>query len=130
MPNNGIPVEKKARGKILDRIWSRIWRQAGGRPVVDCFLQIGTGCIVEYGYTDTRIAEGQELFNRTESARSTQLKAIAAKDQKFRDATELKNKAYDKLLAWWKKFSTVVDVAVEENPQLKEQISIVTPTTK
>jgi len=188
--------------------------------------------IVEYGYTDARIAQGQDLFNQTEAARSTQLKAIAAKNQKFRestqlrkeiddrylhylvigreefkdnphilsllgfnrprkrkinswreqvnllydnrsepgvlegfakhaitaeeldaqkqkltdwdnlnadiktaksvaeDATETKNKVYDKLLAWWKKFSTVVDVAVEENPQLKEQISVVTPTTK
>jgi len=188
--------------------------------------------IGEYGYTDARIAEGRQLFNQTEQARSEQLKAIAAKDQKFREgtqlreeideqythflvigreefkdnphilallglkgqrkrtinawreqvnqlydntgetgvpegfanhnitpedlnaqkqkltdwdnliadvktakseaenATESKNKVYKKLLAWWKKFSIMVDLAVEEYPQLKEQISIVTPTTQ
>ncbi|MCP5105165.1 MAG: hypothetical protein GY950_17380 [bacterium] len=188
--------------------------------------------IEQYGYNDVRIADGRKLFNDTETARGDQLKAIAAKDQKFRDAAELreeihddymhmvvigreefkkdshmlallglngprketiatwrgqvnqlygntgepgvsegyanhnitteildakkqkltnwdsliadikaakseaesategKNKVYRKLLSWWRGFARVVDVAVEENPQLKEQISVVTPTTK
>lgn len=188
--------------------------------------------IADYGYNDTRIANGRELFDQTEAARAKQLKTIAAKDQKYREATQLrteihdkymyyvvigreefkgnkhilavlglkgqrketinawreqvnqlyantgepgvlegfanhsitpeeldaqkqkltnwdnmmadvkeaksvaegatedKNKVYKKLLGWWKNFAKMVDVAVEENPQLKEQISVVTPTTQ
>jgi len=188
--------------------------------------------IADYGYNDTGIAKGRELFDQTETARGDQLKAIAAKEQKYReatqlreeihnrymhyvvigreefkdnkhilallgikgsrkkrmdawreqvnqlyantgepgvlegfashtitpeelnaekqkltdwdnlmadakearsvaeDATESKNKVYKKLLKWWNNFAKMVDLAVEENPQLKEQISVVTPTTQ
>lgn len=189
-------------------------------------------CIERYGYKEDRIAEGKTLFDETEAARAAQLKAIAAKDQKYRDATALreeihkeymhlvvigreefknnqhilavlglkgprkgtidawreqvnqlyantgepgvlegfanhnitietleaqkqklttwdnlvadikkakstaekatedKNKIYKKLLAWWRDFLKIVAVAVKENPQLKEQMSVVTPTTQ
>jgi hypothetical protein len=188
--------------------------------------------IERYGYKEDRIAEGKTFFDGTETARAAQLKAIAAKDQKYRDAAQLrkeihkeymhlvvigreefkhnqhilavlglkgrrkntidawreqvnqlydntgepgvlegyanhnitietleaqkqklttwdnlvadikkakstaekatedKNKIYKKLLAWWRDFLKIVAVAVKENPQLKEQMSVVTPTTQ
>jgi hypothetical protein len=42
-------------------------------------------------------------------------------------ATELKDKAFKELLKWWRGFVKVVDVALQDDPQLKEQINIVVP---
>ena len=69
--------------------------------------------------------EAQKLELTTWDNLNAEVKKLKAEAEK---ATEDKNKAYKKLLAWWRDFSKVVDVALKENPQLKEQISKVTPT--
>lgn len=57
-------------------------------------------------------------------------KAIADRNEakaEAEKATELKNKAFKELLAWWRGFVKVADVALQDDPQLKEQINIVVP---
>jgi hypothetical protein len=57
-------------------------------------------------------------------------KAIADRNEakaEAEKATELKNKAFKELLKWWRGFVKVVDVALQDDPQLKEQINIVVP---
>jgi hypothetical protein len=60
-------------------------------------------------------------------------KAIADRNEakaEAEKATQLKDKAFKELLNWWRGFVKVVDVALEKDPQLKEQINIVVPTIK
>ena len=57
-------------------------------------------------------------------------KAISDRNEakaKAEKATKLKNKAFKELMKWWRGFVKVVDVALQDDPQLKEQINIVVP---
>lgn len=68
-----------------------------------------------------------------ETGKQELLEAIAADDRKMsargdsENATQLKNEAYDDLLAWMKDFYQVVEMAYKKNPQLKEKVRIVVP---
>ncbi|MCP5046387.1 MAG: hypothetical protein GY940_04395 [bacterium] len=43
-------------------------------------------------------------------------------------ATQLKNDAYKLLMEWWKEFKKIVNIALKNDPQLKEQIYVVAPS--
>ncbi len=86
------------------------------------------------------VLEGYASFNITPEALAAGKQAVldaeaglAAKKKAKADAekaTELKNKAYKELLSWWSKFLKVVHIALEEDPQLKEQVHIIVPFLK
>lgn len=68
-----------------------------------------------------------------ETGKQEVLDAMAADDYKIsakgdaEHATQLKNEAYNDLLAWMKDFYNIVEMAYKKNPQLKEKVRIVVP---
>jgi hypothetical protein len=68
-----------------------------------------------------------------ETGKQEVLEAMAADEYKIsakgdaEHATQLKNEAYDDLMAWMKDFYNIVEMAYKKNPQLKEKVRIVVP---
>ncbi|MCP5055038.1 MAG: hypothetical protein GY940_48175 [bacterium] len=77
-----------------------------------------------YNITPEALAAGKQTVLDAEAARAERKLAKANAEK----ATEVKMKAYKKLLAWWRNFIKVVEVALQEDPQLKEQVHIVVPS--
>jgi hypothetical protein len=81
--------------------------------------------MVAYNVTAEQIQAAEQLLTDTKEADKNQEK-LKADSQ---DATELKNKAYRTFKNWMKGFIKVMTVALQDSPQMKEKLGIVTPST-
>jgi len=79
-----------------------------------------------HSITREDLEAGEQAVLAWEQAIAERNKAKAEAER----ATELKDKAFKKLLIWWRSFVKVVDVALQGDPQLKEQVNIVVPSVK
>ncbi|MCP5053158.1 MAG: hypothetical protein GY940_38690 [bacterium] len=86
---------------------------------------LGTPGVLEayarHSITPEALTGNKQSFTdvKTAIAERNRLKALAEK------ATETKEKAFDQLWIWWIDFKRVVNVALRDDPQLKEQVRIV-----
>ncbi|MCX6581050.1 MAG: hypothetical protein NT166_12805 [Candidatus Aminicenantes bacterium] len=79
--------------------------------------------IAKYTVTQAELEEGKQALLDAAAAETAQQNAIA----EAQNATELKNKAFQKLKRWIKKYLNVMKEALENVPQMKEKLGIVTP---
>ncbi|NIM16498.1 MAG: hypothetical protein GTO45_31180 [Candidatus Aminicenantes bacterium] len=99
------------------------WREQAMR----LYENVGTPGVLEgyakHSITAEDLEAGKQAVLDWEKAIADRNEAKAEAEK----ATELKNKAFRELLKWWRGFVKVVDVALQDDPQLKEQINIVVP---
>ncbi|MCP5108021.1 MAG: hypothetical protein GY950_31835 [bacterium] len=92
------------------------------------YENIGTPGVVEgyakHSITQEALEGAKQAVLDAEQAIADRIEAKAEAEK----ATEKKNKIFRQLLSWWQKFIKVVHVALEEDPQLKEQVNIVAPS--
>ncbi|MCP5108027.1 MAG: hypothetical protein GY950_31865, partial [bacterium] len=78
----------------------------------------------KHSITEEILKAGKQAVTEAETAIADRNEAKAEAEK----ATEHKEKIFEDLMDYWQKFVKVVDVALEEEPQLKEQVNIVTPS--
>jgi hypothetical protein len=119
---------------ILDTLGLRGEREedAGGwrEQAMRLYENLDTPGVLEgyakHSITPEDLQAGKQAILDWEQAISDRNEAKAEAEK----ATQLKDKAFKELLIWWRGFIKVVDVALEKDPQLKEQVNIVVPTIK
>jgi hypothetical protein len=79
--------------------------------------------MAKYTVTQAELEEGKQALLDTAAAETAQRNAIA----EAQNATELKSKAFQKLKKWVRKYLNVMKEALENVPQMKEKLGIVTP---
>jgi len=78
----------------------------------------------KFTVTKEALDAGEKLFRETLAA-ETRKQDAKAEAQK---ATEHKQKAFKRLKEWMRRYLNVMKVALEDDPQLKEKLGIITPS--
>jgi hypothetical protein len=107
----------------------RVRNFGGWKAQVERFYEKALGSetilaeLAKYNVSQEQLMQGQQEFQD----------AVAAHDHKksvkadAEHATQLKNEAYNDLVAWMKDFYKIVEIAFKKNPQFKEKVGIVVP---
>jgi hypothetical protein len=79
--------------------------------------------LAKYDVTREQLEQGHQEFQDVITA-ADHKKSVKADAE---HATQLKNEAYNDLVAWMKDFYKIVEIAFKKNPQFKEKVGIVVP---
>ncbi len=80
--------------------------------------------MAEYGMTREKIEAGKALLDQTEAANAAQEKEKGEAQQ----ATQERDKAVDELEDWLADFLAIARIALEDKPQLMENLGVVEPS--